>query len=206
MIAFPAPSRPCPSVTVFTRICDHARALGDRPAVTAVAAAGRTELGWATFANWVAKTGNLLTEALDVQPGDDVVIELGLHWMGPVAACAAAAIGARPVASGHGVRVTGEDGGGDLVVGDGIGGRPLGAVTGLTISDLLAQPDDLLCDCGDPPDGRGGRALLAGRSPGDDDLLAMVDLAVGGGSLVLVADPGAHLAELAQVESVSTTW
>jgi uncharacterized protein (TIGR03089 family) len=40
----------------------------------------RVELSYATFANWVWKTGNFLREGLDVAPGDNVVTMLRTHW------------------------------------------------------------------------------------------------------------------------------
>lgn len=44
----------------------------------------RTELSVATFANWVAKTANLLRDDLDLQPGALVEVDLPLHWQAAV--------------------------------------------------------------------------------------------------------------------------
>jgi uncharacterized protein (TIGR03089 family) len=44
----------------------------------------RTELSVATFANWVAKTANLLRDDLDLQPGAAVEVDLPLHWQSVV--------------------------------------------------------------------------------------------------------------------------
>ena len=44
----------------------------------------RTELSVATFANWVAKTANLLRDDLDLQPGARVEVDLPLHWAAAV--------------------------------------------------------------------------------------------------------------------------
>ncbi len=44
----------------------------------------RTELSVATFANWVAKTANLLRDDLGVQPGGLVAVDLPLHWQAAV--------------------------------------------------------------------------------------------------------------------------
>jgi uncharacterized protein (TIGR03089 family) len=44
----------------------------------------RTELSVATFANWVAKTANLLRDDLDVEPGARARVELPLHWQAAV--------------------------------------------------------------------------------------------------------------------------
>jgi uncharacterized protein (TIGR03089 family) len=40
----------------------------------------RVELSVATFANWVAKTGNLLQDELGAQPGDRLALLLPAHW------------------------------------------------------------------------------------------------------------------------------
>jgi uncharacterized protein (TIGR03089 family) len=40
----------------------------------------RVELSYATFANWVWKTGNFLRDGLDIAPGDPVVTMLRTHW------------------------------------------------------------------------------------------------------------------------------
>jgi uncharacterized protein (TIGR03089 family) len=40
----------------------------------------RTELSSTTFANWVAKTANLLQEEFDVGPGSRVALALPVHW------------------------------------------------------------------------------------------------------------------------------
>jgi uncharacterized protein (TIGR03089 family) len=44
----------------------------------------RTELSVATFANWVAKTANLLRDELDLPPGARVRVDLPLHWQAAV--------------------------------------------------------------------------------------------------------------------------
>lgn len=44
----------------------------------------RTELSVATFANWVAKTANLLRDDLGVQPGALAEVDLPLHWQAAV--------------------------------------------------------------------------------------------------------------------------
>jgi uncharacterized protein (TIGR03089 family) len=57
-----------------------------RPLVTAYddATGERTELSVTTYANWVSKTANLLTEELDLGPGDTLLIDLPAHWLVPV--------------------------------------------------------------------------------------------------------------------------
>ena len=44
----------------------------------------RTELSVATFANWVAKTANLLRDELGVQAGASLALRLPLHWQAAV--------------------------------------------------------------------------------------------------------------------------
>ena len=57
-----------------------------RPLVTAYddATGERTELSVATYANWVAKTANLLVDELMLEPGDTVLLDLPPHWLGAV--------------------------------------------------------------------------------------------------------------------------
>ena len=44
----------------------------------------RTELSVATFANWVAKSANLLRDDLDAQPGSTLAVALPVHWQAAV--------------------------------------------------------------------------------------------------------------------------
>jgi uncharacterized protein (TIGR03089 family) len=61
----------------------------------------RVELSVVTFANWVAKTANLLVDGLGAQPGQRVALDLPVHWQGAVwhAACWAAGLVTVPVAA-----------------------------------------------------------------------------------------------------------
>ena len=61
----------------------------------------RVELSVATFANWVAKTANLLVDGLGAQPGQRVSLELPAHWQAAVwhAACWAAGLVSVPGAT-----------------------------------------------------------------------------------------------------------
>lgn len=69
---------------------DQLRALlaheAGRPFVTAYdeITGERTELSVTTYANWVAKTANLLVEEYLLDPGDTVRITLPAHWLGAV--------------------------------------------------------------------------------------------------------------------------
>ena len=57
----------------------------------------RTELSYATFGNWVAKTANLLRDGLGVGPGDVVGLDLPDHWLTVAIAFAAWRVGATVV-------------------------------------------------------------------------------------------------------------
>ncbi|MEV5433581.1 TIGR03089 family protein [Streptomyces sp. NPDC052701] len=67
-----------------------------RPLVTFYddATGERVELSVATFANWVAKTANLLQDELSAEPGDRVALLLPAHWQTAVwlLACASAGV------------------------------------------------------------------------------------------------------------------
>lgn len=62
-----------------------------RPFVTFYddASGERIELSYATTANWVAKTANLLTDELDLETGETVRVALPPHWLGIVWSLAA---------------------------------------------------------------------------------------------------------------------
>ncbi|MDQ1616829.1 MAG: hypothetical protein QOJ60_2768 [Actinomycetota bacterium] len=91
----------------------------------------RVELSVATFGNWVAKTANLLTDALGAGPGDRVSLRLPLHWQAAVWLGACWATSTVAVLDGTPAPVAVVDvadpsapGGADEVVGLGLG--PLG--------------------------------------------------------------------------------
>ncbi|MFJ8200235.1 TIGR03089 family protein [Streptomyces sp. NPDC096152] len=67
-----------------------------RPLVTFYddATGERVELSVATFANWVAKTANLLQDDLAAGPGDRVALLLPAHWQTAVWLLACASVGA----------------------------------------------------------------------------------------------------------------
>nr|WP_205616461.1 TIGR03089 family protein [Streptomyces harenosi] len=66
-----------------------------RPLVTFYddATGERVELSVATFANWVAKTANLLQDELSAEPGDRVTLLLPAHWQTAVWLLACASVG-----------------------------------------------------------------------------------------------------------------
>ncbi|OII68553.1 MULTISPECIES: TIGR03089 family protein [unclassified Streptomyces] len=80
-----------------------------RPLVTYYddATGERVELSVATFANWVAKTANLLQDGLSAEPGERVALLLPAHWQTAVwlLACAStgvvADLGGDPAAADH---------------------------------------------------------------------------------------------------------
>ena len=72
-----------------------------RPLITAYddATGERTELSVTTFANWVAKTANLLQDDLAVEPGQRVSLNLPLHWQAAVWLQACWAVGLHAVSA-----------------------------------------------------------------------------------------------------------
>lgn len=74
------------SATVADQLLAALRTDAARPLITLYDdhTGERTELSVATFANWVAKTANLLRDELGVGPGDDVALLLPPHWQSAV--------------------------------------------------------------------------------------------------------------------------
>ncbi|CAM5682143.1 acyl-CoA synthetase [Streptomyces badius] len=66
-----------------------------RPLVTFYddATGERVELSVATFANWVAKTANLLQGDLSAEPGDRLALLLPAHWQSAVWLLACSSVG-----------------------------------------------------------------------------------------------------------------
>jgi uncharacterized protein (TIGR03089 family) len=67
-------------------LADRLRRDPGQPLVTMYddATGERTELSVATYANWVSKNANLLTEELDLAAGDTLLLDLPVHWLVPV--------------------------------------------------------------------------------------------------------------------------
>ncbi|MFE6853255.1 TIGR03089 family protein, partial [Streptomyces sp. NPDC057674] len=82
-----------------------------RPLVTFYddATGERVELSVATFANWVAKTANLLQGELSAEPGDRLALLLPAHWQTAVWLLACSSVGVT-------AEVGGDPAGADLVV------------------------------------------------------------------------------------------
>ena len=90
------------------------RADPGRPLLTAYddQSGERTELSAVTFANWVSKTANLLTDEMGLDDGDTVLLDLPPHWLVPVFLGAAWSSGLRvttDAAAGHDLVVCGPD-------------------------------------------------------------------------------------------------
>ncbi len=167
----------------------------------------RTELSVATFANWVAKTANLLRDDLAAEPGTTLSLDLPAHWQSAVWLQSAWALGLHVVPAGAAadIIVIGYDGspppGAAEVVALGLG--PLG----LARRDATAPPGTLDYDREVP--GHGDRfvpdravdaawpALTTdGRTMSGADLgaAAQAGPALPAGSRVLVAEPLTRLA------------
>ncbi|MEU8528721.1 TIGR03089 family protein [Streptomyces sp. NPDC048629] len=82
-----------------------------RPLVTFYddATGERVELSVATFANWVAKTANLLQGELSAEPGDRLALLLPAHWQTAVWLLACSSVGVT-------AEIGGDPAGADLVV------------------------------------------------------------------------------------------
>ena len=83
-------------MTTFTDLlASQLRRDPSRPFVTFydVGTGERTELSLTTYANWVAKASSLLTEELDLEHEDVLLLDLPCHWLGPVFLGAAWTVG-----------------------------------------------------------------------------------------------------------------
>jgi uncharacterized protein (TIGR03089 family) len=99
-------------VTTFPALLDRRLAADPgQPLLTFYddASGERTELSVTTFANWVSKTANLLTDELLLDAGDRIRIALPPHWLGPVFLGAAWSVGLE-VTDDADVTVVGPDG------------------------------------------------------------------------------------------------
>ncbi len=167
----PAPR--LPTDTVPALLDALVRADPSRPAVTFLdpPSGARVELSRVTLANWVSKTGGLLQDVVEVEPGELVRLDLSAHWLSVVWPLACWSVGAVVVTRGEtddtddtddtgaDVPVCGDDTdpvAADrlVVVGLGpLGGRsrrpvPAGALD--AGAEVLAQPDQLVPY--DPPE------------------------------------------------------
>lgn len=72
-------------VLILDRLTQRTRLDGTLPFLTFYSGEERTELSVRSFANWVAKTANLLVDEFDLAPGDRVRLTLAqahpTHWM-----------------------------------------------------------------------------------------------------------------------------
>jgi uncharacterized protein (TIGR03089 family) len=147
----------------------------------------RTELSVATFANWVAKTANLLTDDLAAGPGDLLELRLPVHWQGAVwlqaawAAGLAVRLGTRPagdpepavavVAHDPAAEAADPSGGDDPATGREVVSLGLGPL-GLPRPGVV--PDDLMAvDYDRTVHGHGDRFVVR-RAPGPEDPALLV--------------------------------
>jgi uncharacterized protein (TIGR03089 family) len=168
----------------------------------------RTELSVATFANWVAKTANLLRDDLGVEPGATLSLDLPPHWQAAVWLQSAWALGLHVVPAGAAaeIAVIGYDGtpppGAADVVALGLG--PLGlprrdttAPAGSTLDYDREVPGhgdrfvpDRVVDLAGPALTAGGRTM----SGADLGAAAQAAPALPAGSRLLVAEPLSRVA------------
>ncbi|MEV0258073.1 TIGR03089 family protein [Streptomyces sp. NPDC050732] len=164
-----------------------------RPLVTFYddATGERVELSVATFANWVAKTANLLQGDLAAEPGDRAVLLLPAHWQTAVWLLACSSVGV--VAD-----VGGDPASADLVVSGPDSLDAARACSGERVALALRplggrfpQPPDGFADYAVEVPGQGDR--FAPYAPVDPDEVA---LAVGGTELT-----GAEVVARARVDA-----
>lgn len=126
-----------------------------RPLVTHYddATGSRIELSVATTANWAAKTANWLVEEFDVEPGDEVAVDLPAHWQTAGVLLGAWWCGAHVVADPAGARVafTGPEG-----------------TPGKAEATAIVALDPLGRGLGAPPSGGALDYLSEARLAGDD--------------------------------------
>lgn len=79
------------ALTVVTEFAAARRADSSRPLLTwyDVSTGERVELSVATFDNWVSKLANLFSLELELEPGDDIVVDLPTCWQASVVLLAA---------------------------------------------------------------------------------------------------------------------
>ena len=166
----------------------------------------RTELSVTTFANWVAKTANLLRDDLGLEPGATAALDLPAHWQAAVWLQACWALGLHVVPAGSVADLTviayggAAPGGSGEVVALGLGPmglprRDAGPPTGTTLDydrEVHGHGDRFVAGAPDPA----APALTVA-----DDVLAGADLVAAAravaplpaGARLLVAEPMASL-------------
>ncbi|WP_199547991.1 TIGR03089 family protein [Streptomyces sp. N35] len=159
-----------------------------RPLVTFYddATGERVELSVATFANWVAKTANLLQGELSAEPGDRLALLLPAHWQTAVWLLACSSTGVTAV-------VDGDPAEADLVVSGPEPGQLAAALAcsgeriALALRPLggrFPQPPDGFLDYAVEVPGQGDQfAPFAPVSP-SDDALVIGDTALTGAEIV----------------------
>lgn len=184
----------------------------------------RVELSGTTTANWVAKTANFLTDDLDAEPGTRVRIGLPAHWLRYVWVLSCWTVGATVAEGSADIGLSGPDLRADeperlaaslrplgarfaepptgfVDIGAEVPGHgdvfvaldpPQGSTAAVDLPDLVATHDELLASATSCPD----RVLT---TPGTlaEDVRLLVDVLVGGGSVVLAT--GADDATMATI-------
>lgn len=159
----------------------------------------RTELSMTTYANWVAKTANVLLEDFDTEPGDRIRLTTGTHWLTPILLGATWLCGATVSAPGAntGLLIGGPECAADpqaiacsfhpfaLAFPEPIRAHDFGSLWPSQPDVFLGNPDDATqVTCQSPSEARVITDLDPATHPG-----LFLDLLRGGGSMVLVRNP-----------------
>jgi uncharacterized protein (TIGR03089 family) len=167
----------------------------------------RTELSVITFANWVAKTANLLRDDVGMEPGATAALDLPTHWQAAVWLQACWALGLHVVPAGSVADLTvlayggAAPGGSGEVVALGLGPmglprRDAGPPTGTTVDydrEVHGHGDRFVA--GGAPDPAAPALTVAGDVLAGADLVAAAQAAtpLPAGARRLVAEPMASL-------------
>ncbi len=136
----------------------------------------RTELSAATFANWVAKTANLLVDGLGLGRGDGATLALPLHWQSLVVAAGCWQAGLRVRFAGPAEVTFVAEGGEAALEGGAVegGAHPaMGEVVALSLRPLgagLTRPSSGVTDYAAEVRAYGDRFTGRGPAPHDEAL------------------------------------
>jgi uncharacterized protein (TIGR03089 family) len=170
----------------------------------------RIELSLTSVDNWVAKTANLLVDALDLEPGEQVLVDLPPHWQSAVIRLATGVAGGTIADAG---RIAFFAEGGSVPDAEeivGLGLRPLGGGLRSPLPGVLDYAREVP-SFGDRFAAVAPVEVAELRPLGDrlltDSLDPLLSVLAGGGSLVLCRNPDAgRLAERAATERATATW
>ncbi|WP_432070344.1 TIGR03089 family protein [Streptomyces sp. AA1529] len=154
----------------------------------------RVELSVATFANWVAKTANLLQDELSAEPGDRLALLLPAHWQTAVWLLACSSVGVVADLGGDAARadlvVTGPD---TLEAARGCSGERV-ALSLRPMGGRFPQPPEGFADYAVEVPGQGDHFAPYAPVDADDASLALP----GGGELT-----GAQVVERARADAAA---